>query len=52
MNQQNLKQNSKGVKQAKNGQKPPQKDSPATEDFILEEIADGQIVGEEGVNRK
>ena len=52
MNQQNLKQNSKGVKQAKNGQKPPQKDSPATEDFILEEIADGQIVGEKVADRK
>ena len=52
MNLHKQTQAARDAKLAKTGQKLQQKESPATEDFICEEIADGQIVGEKVSDRK
>ena len=52
MNLHKQTQAARDAKLAKTGQRPPQKESPATEEYKGDEIADGQIVGEKVADRK
>ena len=52
MNLQKQTQAARDAKLANTGQKPPQKVSPATEEYNGDEIAGGQFVGERVADRK